>query len=457
MAKLKRALGLWEVTLCGIGVIFGAGIYVLIGKAAGAAGNAVWISFAISALIAGITGLSYAELSSKFPKSGAEYVFSFKAFGRRVGFMTGWLIFIAGVFSAATVALGFAGYINDAFGFPPMLMAVALIGALSVLLLYGVKLSAWTGILTTLIESVGLVIIILIGIPFFGKVDLLEMASGFGGVLSAAALIFFAFIGFEDITRMSEETKNPRRTIPKALILAIIISTVVYVLVAVSAVSIAGWQALGNSAAPMKDVVSAVLGPEAGTVMSVIALFSAFNTVLLILMATSRMLYGMASAGTLPRRIGWVHPKRRTPWVAIFVVGIIGAALLAFGEISFIAGITDFAIFVTFMIINLSLIKLRYSNDRTKGSFRVPISIGRIPVLPVVGVAVSLMMIYYLGVSVIVLGAVTAALGVGAYLLTKDVAVREKELALVHNMEHAMADAEKKIHKIGIALRYKKT
>lgn len=447
---------MWEATLCGVGIIFGAGIYALVGKAAALGGNAVWISFGISAILAALTGLSYAELSSMFPKAGAEYVYSLKAFGRRLAFMTGWLILISGVFSAATVSLGFAGYFSVLFGSPVTITAFALMAIMSLLLLYGIKQSAWVGIIFTTIETAGLILIIFIGLPYLGSVNYFEMsAEGLSGILGASALIFFAFIGFEEITRLSEETKNPTRNMPRALIIAIAISTVIYMLVAISAVSILGYDALGHSKAPMADVADKALGPNAHTLLSVIALFATANTVLLILLATSRMLYGMAAAGSLPTGIAWVHPRRRTPWTSIIIVGIVSIALLAFRDISVMAGITDFAVFLTFVIINLSLISLRY-HPAARAAFRVPLSIGRFPILPAAGAALSFFMIYYLGTDIVLIGIAAAVAGLAVNLMIRGARINEARIP-VHSMQYALKNADKKLHKIGAALRNKKS
>jgi transcription elongation GreA/GreB family factor len=192
--ELRRELGLVAVTLSGVGIILGAGIYVLIGKAAGLAGNAVWISFAFSALIAVLTGLSYAELSSLFPRASAEYEYTKRAFHDRIAFIVGWLVILSGLIGTSTVALGFGGYLGDLCGIQPLVSAVILIAALSLVIFCGIKESAWFAIISTLIEAVGLVFIIFIGIPFLGNVDYFEMPHGFKGVLEASALIFFAYI-----------------------------------------------------------------------------------------------------------------------------------------------------------------------------------------------------------------------------------------------------------------------
>ena len=243
--QLRRELGLLEVTLSGVGIILGAGIYVLIGQAAGLAGNAIWLAFGFSAIIALLTGLSYAELSSMFPKAGAEYDYVTNAFNKQFAFVIGWLVFLSGVLAAATVALGFAGYLSGLTSLPMIFSAIILLIVLTVLLAFGVKETARVAVIATLVEVAGLVIIIAIGLPHLGSVNYWEMPQGYNGLFAASALIFFAYQGFESMVKFSEETKKPETTVPKALILAIAISVILYVLVALSVVSVMGWQQTG--------------------------------------------------------------------------------------------------------------------------------------------------------------------------------------------------------------------
>ena len=219
--KLKRSLGLLEVTFSGMGVILGAGIYALIGEAAGLAGNAVWLSFVLAALVAVFTGLSYAELASLFPRASAEYEYIGQAFSRNWAFIIGWLIISSGVISTAAVALGFAGYFRAISGMPLVSSALLLIALLALVNLRRSQAVCLVGHLFYLDRIPGLVIIILIGLPILGSVDYLEMPFGFSGIFQAAALIFFAFIGFEEMVKLSEETREPEKTIPRALILAV--------------------------------------------------------------------------------------------------------------------------------------------------------------------------------------------------------------------------------------------
>ena len=403
--KLKRTLGFWTLLFCSIGAILGAGIYVLIGKAAGIGGNAVWLSFGISALLAGLTGLSYAELVSMFPKSSAEYGYTKKAFGKRIGFVIGMLIILASVVSAAAVAIGFGGYFSALFNLPITLIAIILIILLSGILVYGIKESAIMAIAFTLIEMAGLIIVIVIGFPHIGSVDYLAMPeNGFANIFAAAALIFFAYLGFEEITRLGEETKKPTKTIPKALILSIIISTILYMLVAVTVVSVVDWQLLSQSTAPLADVVATVMGSNAFLLIAVIALFATANTVLFIMLAGSRIIYGMSCEKVFPKKLGCITRSRKTPFYAIILTMIFTIGFVAIEKIETVAMLTDFAIFIVFIAVNAAAIALRYKTPKAKRPFKMPLNIGKFPVLPVLGIIASFAMLLHLDFMILVYG-----------------------------------------------------
>jgi APA family basic amino acid/polyamine antiporter len=409
--RLSRSLGLAEVTLSGIGIILGAGIYALIGTAAAGAGNAVWLSFAISAIVALFTALSYAELSSMFPKAGAEYEYTTAAVGEYVAFIIGWLIIFSGIIGAATVALGFGGYFSGLFGTGQVLAAAGLISILTIILIIGVKESAAVAGIFTLIEVAGLILIIAAGLPRLGSVDYLEMPLGITGVFSAAALVFFAYQGFEEMAKFSEETRQPEKTVPKALMLALVVCTALYILVSISAVSVVGWEGLAGSDTPFAEVATVAWGPRGAGLISVIALFATANTVLLMLLAASRIGYGMARSGSLPALFSRVHLTRKTPYLAILAAAS-GAVLFLFaGDIGFIANVTNFTIFVTFMIVNLSVILLRFRSPDEIRPFRVPGSIGRIPVLPLLGIASCLFLFLQLTPEIIAIGALLVIIG----------------------------------------------
>jgi len=408
---LKRELGLLEVTLSGVGIILGAGVYAIIGKASGLTGNSLWLSFTISALIAIFTGLSYAELSSLFPKASAEYEYTANAFGKRLAFTIGWLVILSGVIGASTVALGFGGYLKALSGVPIITSALVLIIAVSFLLFWGIKESAWFSIVATLIEASGLIIIIFIGVPYIGKVDYFEMPMGMAGVFQASALIFFAYTGFESIVKLSEETKSPEKTIPKGLIFAILISVVLYILVAISAVSIVGWEELSGSDAPLADIAFSAFGSNAYVLLTIIALFATANTVLLMLLGSSRIVYGMADSMHLPGILSTIHFSRRTPWIAIIVTAMISLLFVFAGEITFVANVANFTLFITFFVINAALIVLRFKEPDMKRPFRVPFTIGKFPVLALLGALFNVFMLLQLETKVLLVGTIIVVAG----------------------------------------------
>ena len=417
MTKLKRELGLLETTLAGIGIIVGVGIYVLIGGAASLTGNSIWLSFAVGAVIAILTGLSYAELSSLFPKAGAETVYTEKTFGRTWAFAIGWMIILGGSFSAATVTLGFASYFNDFFGTNMLLVAIGAVIVFSFINFWGIKESARLAIAFTLIEILGLIIIIAIGLPYLGKVDYLEMPNGVEGMLQATVLVFFAYLGFEAITRLSEETKDAEKTIPKAIVISIAVSSVLYILVALCAVSIVDWHKLAGSQAPLALVARTAFGANAYAILTFIALFAAANTALLMLVTDSRIIYGMACSGLFPKALSAVHPERKTPIAAILVSMILALAAIFIGDITLVANITNFTVFITFITMNLAVIWLRYDWPHAKRGFKVPLNIGKFPVLPIFGAFTCVFMITTFPIEIIVGGFATILLGLAIYIL----------------------------------------
>lgn len=419
MSELKRSLGLVECTLMGVGVILGAGIYALVGSAAAEAGNAVWASFFAAAVVAGFTGLSYAELSSFIPKAGGEYYYARRAFGHFVAFLVTWLLLVGLAIASAAVALGFAGYFHAIFGTGIVLTACMLIATTAVLLVYGIKQSAWVAGFCTLLELAGLVVIIAVGLPRLGAVDYLETSeAGIGGVMAAASLIFFAYIGFEEIVQLSQETKNPTRNIPLAVLLSILITTVIYVLVAMCAVSVLGWRELGASSAPLADVAAMSLGREVFFGLSVIALFSTGNTVLILMLSSARLLYGMAEDGSLPRGLARIHRTRQTPDVATLAIAMVSMLMvLAFEQIEIVANLTNFALLSTFAIINGAVVVLRYREPEAARRFTVPARMGRLPLLPVLGILSSLIMLLYVGRTAAVAGTVLLVSGAVVYRL----------------------------------------
>jgi len=412
-------MGLFQLTMYGIGLTLGAGIYVLIGEAAGFAGNSVWFSFLLAAIVAVFAGLSYAELTALFPKAAAEYVFVKNAFKNNfIAFIIGWLTAITSMITAATVALGFGGYFTEFVGIPITLSAILLLGVLSFVNFIGIKQSAWMNTVFAVITAAGLGLIIFLGVTFGSaeSVDYLEAPNGITGIVLAFILIFFAFIGFEDMANVAEEVKRPQKTLPRAIILCIVITGIIYVLVALSAVRILNWEELGQSTAPLADVAQKALGIEGRFTLSIIALFATASTVLITLVAGARILYGMARNRSLPFLLGKVHSKTKTLWIAVIGIFVTSVAFAFIGDIVIVANITVFAIVVTFAMVNLSVILLRYVQPETKRPFRVPVNIGKFPILPLFGLGATVYMAFQFELEIVAVGLAIIVAGVIFYL-----------------------------------------
>lgn len=420
MAALRRQLGLFQTTMYGVGLILGAGIYALIGDAAGTAGNSLWLSFVLAAVASVFTGLSYAELSSMYPKAAAEYSFVKNAFKNNfIAFIVGWLTLFVTIISAATIALGFGGYFGDLFGIPILISAVLVIIGLSFVNFAGIRESSSMNMIFTVIEAAGLTLVIWIGFALFGNVEInyFDAPHGLSGVFSAFTLVFFAYIGFENIANIAEEIRNPKKVLPKAIILSISITAIVYILVSVSAIRVLSWQELDSSIAPLADVVKRALGPQAQIVLSFIALFATTNTVLIMLVSGSRILYGISKDKALPAIFGRVHKQTRTPWLAVSIIGFLSIVFVFAGDIRTIANISVFTIIMVFILVNLSLIWLRYKEPNYERPFRSPLNVKKFPVLAALGIVTPVLGIIQLSPYVIFMGIGVVASGTVFYFL----------------------------------------
>ncbi|MBI3412941.1 MAG: amino acid permease [Candidatus Aenigmarchaeota archaeon] len=421
---LKKELTLFNAVLYGVGVILGAGIYVLIGQGAAIAGNALWISFLIASFIAAFTGFSYAELAGMFPRNAAEYVYTKNAFGSRIlAFVVQWVMLITLIISAATVALGFGGYFNYMFSAEPAAAAALLVVGLSLINYVGIKESTKYNTISTTIEVSGLLVVAILGLFFISrtKADFFYSPSGFEGIISAASLIFFAYIGFEEVVNLSEDTKKANKIIPKALIISLAISTLFYMAVSLSSLSVLGAERLGASKAPLTEVISSVF-PKAGIIMSMIALFATSNTVLVIMLVASRMLYGLSHNNLLPKFLGVVN-KKGTPHLAIVTVMALVIASISIGNIKTVALLTDVGIFFVYIFINSSVIFLRYKKPFLKRSFKSPFSIGKLPLLAFFGLFSSAFMLSHFSKDLLLAEAAIVTVGfvVGIIFAKRDV------------------------------------
>ncbi len=419
---LQRSLGPLQVTASGVGIIIGAGIYVLLGSATAKAGAAVWVSFVIAGLLSGLTALSYAELASMFPRSSAEYEYTRQVAPKWVAFLVGWMMIAGMLVATAAVALGFANYLGRFVDVPERATALVLLAVEAVIAAAGIARSTVITVVLSVIQVGGLLVVVAIGIPHIGQVDLLQ-SPGAGGVLSAAALVFFAFIGFDEVITLAEETKDPTRVVPRALLAALGISTVLYVAVAISAVSVLGADSLASSPRPLADVMGHSLGSSAGDVVAAIGALSTLNTSLLALTAGSRLLYGMASSGAMPRRLAVVHTRSRAPLAAIGVSAMVAAGFVISGNLTLVASVTDFAIYIVFVAVNLTVVALRVRQPTAERAFRIPGAIGKVPILPILGLVAVAIMAPRLELRSIAIGTGLAAVGAVLYALS---AVRQR-------------------------------
>ncbi|MFX0036559.1 MAG: APC family permease [Candidatus Hermodarchaeota archaeon] len=399
--KLKRRVSLFALTIYGVGNILGAGIYGLIGSVVGITGNLSWLSFILASITGAFTGLSYAELSAMYPKSAAEFVYTEEAFKKRIlSFILGWIIIFSGILSASTVSLVFGGYLSDLFNISSILLniflAIILVVLLSVINLIGIKTSTRTNIIFTLIEASGLIIIIILG--FFGDQKpnyfLLPSGSSFLVVFSAVALVFFAFIGFEDIANIAEEVKEPQKNLPKAIIYSITITTILYCFTAISVINILPYSTIAASNAPLKAVAETILGSAGGIILSLIALFATANTVLIMLIVTSRMMYGMARDKALPDGLSKISQKYRTPIISVLLTGCFTIIPIFFGDISIVAHATVFGVLITFFLVNISLIALRKSKPKLERPFILKPSYKGFPITALLGSIICIALLF---------------------------------------------------------------
>ena len=406
---LARSLGFFQLTATGVGLVVGAGIYVLLGAATEIAGATIWVSFLLAGVTSALTAMSYAELASMFPSAAAEHEYTRRVAGPSLSFLVGWFMVAGLVVAAAAVSLGFASYLEALTGIPVRLGSLGLFGLLLFVCLLGVRRSTRLTVALSAVQVFGLVVIIAIGLPHLGDHSLLQ-GHGPQAVVSGAALVFFAFLGFDEVITLAEETTNPTRTAPRALLWTLGISTLLYVGVAISSVSVLGATKLGHSGQPLAEVATQGLGPSAGKAISVIAVFATINTTLLAVTAASRLIFGMAITGALPRRLSRVS-RRQVPAAAIVVVVVVAMAIAQSGSLELVASLTDVAVFLVFIAVNVTVIALRIRQPHRIRPFTVPWSFCRVPVIPVLAlVSVGFLLPSLTGRSM-VLGAVVGGLG----------------------------------------------
>ena len=388
--QLDRSLGLGLITLYGLGNILGAGIYVLVGEVIGVAGAATPLAFLLAATIAALTAFSYGELAARFPVSAGEAVYVQEAFGRRwLSMAVGLLIALAGMVSAATLSRGFTGYFQVLATAPDALIIVCLVAALGAIAAWGIGSSARFAAVLTLVEAGGLVMIVIVA---GGELDstpqvlsrMLDSSEQaiVPGMMLGALLAFFAFIGFEDMINVAEEVKSPERNLPLGILIALTVSTVIYLLVVLTAMTSIPVDVLAGSEAPLALVYEHATG-RSPVVISAIGMLAVVNGALIQIIMASRIFYGMSVKGWLPPALGVVHARTRTPLLSTAVVCAIVVTLALWIPLVTLAGATSFLVLAVFALVNLALLRLKRLEPRVVGVMPCPLWV------PALGAATS--------------------------------------------------------------------
>lgn len=391
---LRRTLTLPLLTFYGLGTILGAGIYVLVGEVAGIAGMHAPLAFAVAAVVATFTAFSYAELAARYPASAAEAVYVQEGFGRRwLSMLVGALVLFAALTSAAALANGFAGYLRMFADVPPWSAILFVLLALGALAAWGIHESARAVTAATLVEIGGLLLVVavsgegLLALPQRLHEMAPPMQSGaWQGIFLAAFVAFFAFIGFEDMSNVAEEVIEPERTMPRAILWALAVSTALYLLVALAAVLTLSREELAGHTAPLALMYVKATGREP-VLIGIIALFAVTNGTLVLLIRAARVVHGMSAQGWLPASLGRVHPVRRTPLLATAAVTLAALVLALALPLAYLAKATSAAILVVFVLINLALLRIRRRAPAPLGVRTYPAAV------PLAGCVLSLLLL----------------------------------------------------------------
>ena len=382
---LRRSLSLNLVTFYGLGNILGAGIYVLVGKVAGEAGYLAPVSFLIASIIAGLTAFTFAEMASRFPVSAGASVYVFEGLRvKQLSILVGLLIIMTGVVSAATIARGFVGYLNVFVTIPGWLSIILLLALLGALAIWGIVESVRTAAVFTVLEILGLLLVLFVAAPYFTELPerFDEFTPGLDlaiwpGIFSGAFLAFYAFVGFEDMVHVAEEVKNPQRNLPLGILLALGTSTILYVAIAFAVLLVLSPEQLSGSDAPLSRVYQEVTG-STPVVITLIAMFAVVNGALIQIIMASRVCYGMARQNWLPGFLSKVSPVTRTPVVATVLVTLLIMTMALWLPLEQLARITSLFLLIIFSLVNLSLWLIKSRQDTPdKGIFEIA---GWIPV-----------------------------------------------------------------------------
>ena len=402
--QLKRAVGALDLTALGLGAIIGTGIFVIIGEAITTSGPSIVLSFMLAGITCVFSALAFAELASAIPVSGSAYTYSYATLGELAAWIIGWDLILEYGVSIAAVAVGWGAYLNELldtlFGYelpasianPPgeeggkvNIPAAFLVLAVAGVLMIGVRESARTNTVMVFFKLAVLLLFLVLGVtaftadnfsPFFVE------GEGFGGTVTAATLIFFAYIGFDAVSTSSEEVKEPKRDLPRAIIGSLLIATTLYILVAIVTTGALPFDKLKGQDAPLAEALSEGAGMDwAANIISFGALVAITSVVLTLLYGQSRILFAMSRDGLMPKGISKVNPKSRAPVRIIGICGVLFAALAAFVPLKEIVQLVNIGTLFAFVVVNLGVIILRRTNPDLPRGYKVPL----VPWFPIVG------------------------------------------------------------------------
>ena len=365
---LRRALSLPLLVFYGLGVTVGAGIFALIGEIVRSAGDGATAAFVIAGVIAGVTGVSYAFLSAEYPRAGGEAVYVNMSLGSGYARYVGYGVTVTAVISSAVIALSFSGYLSTLIPVPRPLLIIGLVSLLGWISWLGVRETVMFAALITTLEVGTLAVIALSGYEVLSDISTYRKAlqpvlsiPNWSIILSATVIAFFAFIGFEDLVNMAEETVNPRRNMPLSVYITLGVTVLLYVLISLIAISLPDRTALTQSDAPLSLLFHSVTGMPAEPI-SVIASVAMVNGVLVQIVMASRVLYGLTRENLAPGALGVLDSKRQTPYRAIILVCVLIAVLALSLPLQKLALATSLVTLSVFFMVNLSLWKMSREN-----------------------------------------------------------------------------------------------
>jgi len=406
---LRRSLGPWHLTALGIGSIIGTGIFVLTGTAASQnAGPALVLSMIISAVGCAFAGLCYAEFAAMVPVAGSAYTYAYATAGELVAWIIGWDLILEYALSTATVAVGWSGYFVSLAAdvgvvIPPALAGVAggfnlpaaiIVGVVAALLIIGVKQSADTNTLLVAIKTLVLVVFVVAGASYVTRAHLTPFIPpntgvfgefGWSGVLRGAGVMFFAYIGFDAVSTAAQEAKNPARDMPIGILGSLAICTVIYICVAIVLLGIVPYRQL-MVADPLAVGIDATGLRWLSPVIKIAALFGLFSTMLVNLLAQTRIFYSMSRDGLLPPVLGRVHARFRTPHISTTLTAIVIALVAGFTPITVLGQLVSIGTLLAFVLVSLGVIVLRRTNPELPRPFRTPF----VPAVPILGAVICL-------------------------------------------------------------------